>query len=84
MAFYAGGRVKLKGKAEVWAQIFAGEVDIESKGTPTLYGNIVSRGKVRFRGTPDFYHRKASPALTTPWNVDTSADRLERVSYSEW
>ncbi len=85
VAFYAGSNVTLKGNAEIWAQIFAGgDVDIEAKGTPTFYGNIVSHGKVIFRGTPDIYHRQASPALTTPWNVDNSADRLERISYSEW
>lgn len=84
VAVYAGGTVTLKGNAEIWAQVFANEVEVEAKGTPSFYGGIVSRGKVVLRGTPNIYHRKVSPALTEPWNVESSAMVLQRVSYSEW
>jgi hypothetical protein len=84
VAIYAGGTVTLTGNAEIWAQIYAGEVEVEAKGTPTFYGGIVSSGQVIFRGTPKIYHRKVSPALTEPWNVESSAMVLQRVSYSEW
>ena len=49
---------------------------------PELYGSVTTRGAVDFRGTVDIYYRKASPALTTPFQP--SIFTLDRIAYSEW
>jgi len=82
IAFYTGTGVRLRGNTEVWAQIYSnGGMEFES-GTPDLYGSVTTRGVVDFRGAVDIYYRKASPALTTPFQPNMFT--LDRIAYSEW
>ncbi|HMB92422.1 MAG TPA: hypothetical protein VKP65_16335 [Rhodothermales bacterium] len=83
VAFYVGDVAKIAGESEIWAQIFANDLDIDLKGTVEVYGSLVTHGDVDLGGTVDYYYRGASPALTTYFNGSTN-DRLVRVAYSEW
>jgi hypothetical protein len=83
LAFYVGGVAKVAGNTEIWAQIFSNSVLIEARGTPKLYGSIITPGTISLGGSVDYYYRGASPALTTYFQGGTN-DRLVRVSYSEW
>ena len=82
IAIYTGLGVRMRGNSEIWGQIYSnGGIEFES-GTPTVYGSVTTKGAVDFRGTVDIYYRKASPALTTPFQPNISV--LDRIAYSEW
>ena len=82
IAIYTGLGVRMRGNSEIWGQIYSnGGVEFES-GTPTVYGSITTKGGVDFRGTVNIFYRKASPALTKPFQPDVYV--LDRIAYSEW
>lgn len=84
-AFYTeqGMNIDLNGGAAIHGQFFAGEdSDLSMHGTSALYGTFVGGGEVLMAGTPDFFYRPASAALTRNWQ-DFSKEVL-RVGYSAW
>lgn len=82
IAIYTGTGTILRGNTEVWAQIYSnGGVEFD-RGTPVVYGSVTTKGAVDFRGSVDIFYRKASPALTKPFQPDIFL--LDRIAYSEW
>jgi hypothetical protein len=82
LVLYATGNVDINGSVKVAAQIFANG-GFRTTGTPAILGSVTTRGVVEMKGTPGFYYRDPSPALTKPWHSN-QADSYRLISYVEF
>ncbi len=69
VGLYTSGNLNLGGNAEIDAQMFVGGDAVVAHGTPTIRGNIVTKGQLELKGTPDIEYRPASAALTPFWQT---------------
>lgn len=82
IGIYASGSIYMSGTSDIHGQLFAGTSASVLSGSPSVYGNVASKGSVELSGSPKIYYRVPSPALTTIF--EDPEYQLKLIAYSEW